>query len=508
MQDSVQSVDGPASEAKAPGPLATSTTPAERPSEQSIYERMWKQPEYRAVAPGEDIAQLFASIARPKPGASLVDLGCGTGRGGLALATFAGLNVTMVDFAANCLDDDIRPILEAQAHAIRFVQADLTQPIQVKAEYGYCTDVLEHIRPEDVDAVINNCLMAAQHVFFQISTVDDVCGALIGHPLHLSVHPFDWWLKKFRDRECAIHWSASSENACMFYVSAWQDVSKIVEVGVLNIDEDTVRKNVKYNVTRGFVQAQPHVTTDVECIILGGGPSLNQNVEHIRALREDGAKLICLNGSHDWALDNGLLPSAQIVVDARPFNARFTRRPALPQPDIGYNGCRYMFASQCDPAVFDGIPPEQVLLWHTTAEMVRDVLDEQYGDTETWWGIPGGSTVLLRAIPLLRMLGFKRFHLFGCDSCLGEDEAHHAYAQPENDDPFVMPVTCVGRIFHCHPWMASQAEEFQDLVKVFGNEFELAIYGDGLLKFMLDAAAAADEQAASTPEVGTAPSGS
>lgn len=492
-----------------PAPAAAGDcAPAARPSEQAIYEAMWQHPEYRHVAPGEDIAQLFVSIARPSPGATLVDLGCGTGRGGLALATFAGLNVTMVDFAANSLDEDIRPILEAQPHAIRFVQHDLTRPVPVKGEYGYCTDVLEHIPPADVDAVINNCLMAAQHVFFQISTVDDVCGGLIGHPLHLTVQPYEWWLKKFRDRECAIHWSAQTDNACMFYVSAWQDVKKIVDVGVLNIEEEVVRQNVRTNTARGFAQAIPHETNDTEVMILGGGPTLNDHVDEIRALREQGVKLICLNGSHDWALDHGLLPSAQIVVDARSFNARFTRRPALPQPEIGYAGCRYMFASQCDPAVFDGIPPEQVLLWHTTAEMVRDVLDEQYGDRETWWGIPGGSTVLLRAIPLLRMLGFKRFHLFGCDSCLGENEVHHAYSQPENDEQFVMPVTCAGRIFHCHPWMASQAEEFQDLVKVFGSEFEVEVYGDGLLGFILEAAAAAgDTLDASALEVGTASSG-
>jgi hypothetical protein len=491
MQDTDQQV-GQAPAADAPGLSAV-----DRPSEQSIYEEMWKRPEYRVVAPGEDVAQLFASIARPPKGATLVDLGCGTGRGGLALAVFAELNVTMVDFASNSLDEDILPILEAQPHAIRFVQADLTKSVPVKAEYGYCTDVMEHIPPADVDAVLNNCLMAAEHVFFQISTVDDVCGALIGHPLHLSVHPYEWWLKKFRDRECIVHWSASSENACMFYVSAWQDVKELVKVGTLNVPEELVRENVRKNIARGFAQAQPHETNDFDVILLGGGPSLNKHVEEIRALREDGAKLVCLNGSHDWALEHGLKPSAQIVVDARAFNARFTRRP---QPE-----CRYMIASQCDPSVFDGIPPEQVLLWHTTAETVRDVLDEQYTDKEAWWGIPGGSTVLLRAIPLMRMLGFRRFHLFGCDSCLSEDEAHHAYAQPENDEPFVMPVTCAGRVFHCHPWMASQAEEFQQLIRVLGNEFELAVHGDGLLRHILvSAAEAGDAMDSSAQEVGTA----
>ncbi len=63
-------------------------------------------PEYRVVAPGEHLAQQFLAQARPRKGASVIDFGCGTGRGALMLAVLGGLNVTMVDFARNCLDDE------------------------------------------------------------------------------------------------------------------------------------------------------------------------------------------------------------------------------------------------------------------------------------------------------------------------------------------------------------------------------------------------------------------
>ena len=184
-------------------------------------------------------------------------------------------------------------------------------------------------------------------------------------------------------------------------------------------------------------------------MIVGGGPSLPQHIEKIKQLRANGVKLITINNAYNWCLDNGLTPSAMVMVDARKFNARFTK-PVV-------EDCKYFIASQCNPSVFEGLPKDRTYIWHTQADLLKDILDEQY---KTWWSVPGGSTVLLRAIPLFRMLGFKRFHLFGCDSCLGEDEMHHAYEQKENDGQLVMPVNVSGKIFNCNPWMVSQAQEF------------------------------------------------
>ena len=85
-----------------------------RPLEKDLYKKVWDMPEYRKDAPGEKVAHEFLAQAKPKAGASVLDLGCGTGRGGLNLAFFGGLDVTLVDFAPNCLDADIVPMLETQ----------------------------------------------------------------------------------------------------------------------------------------------------------------------------------------------------------------------------------------------------------------------------------------------------------------------------------------------------------------------------------------------------------
>lgn len=463
------------------------------------YGRIWAHPEYRKVAPGEGLASVFLAHARPRPGAEVIDFGCGTGRGALMLCLLGRVKVTMVDFVRNSLDPDIQAALKTQPHALTFVKADLEVRLPVAAEYGYCTDVMEHIPPKKVERVLINILKAAQHVFFSISTVDDSCGALIGERLHLTVQPATWWRKKLTDIGATIHWDEEVSDGYLAYVTAWSDGQKVVDGGVLNIQEQQIRANVAQNITGAWQPMRPHMINTVECMILGGGPSMVQHEAEIRAQRAAGVKLITLNGAYIWALEHGLVPSAQVVVDARPFNTRFTR-PVV-------DGCKYFIASQCDPGVFEGLPPDRTWVLHTAPGLVKDLLDAHYGDGG-WYAIPGGSTVLLRAIPVFRMLGFTRFHLYGCDSCLmmtpsvgaqGDPPPqllHHGYAQPENDSENVIAVTTNpgGRIFHCHPWMIAQAQELLETIRVFGHEIELAIHGDGLLAYMLRTVAELDLQ--------------
>jgi hypothetical protein len=455
-----------------------------RTIEQTKYETMWAHAQYRVVAPGEDVAPIFLAQARPAAGAEVIDFGAGTGRGALLLAMMAGVKVHMLDFAANCLDADIREIVNAQPH-FNFTQHDLTQPVPIQARYGYCTDVMEHIPPHQVDIVLRNVLQAAEHVFFQISCVDDSCGKLIGDELHLSVHDYAWWLKKLQQFDVAVHWSEDKSTHCMFYVTSWQPGDALVDAGEINVPNQTILQNVEANLAANWMELRPYEINNNEILLLAGGPSLNDFEDEIRWRQAQGANVVTLNNAYHWAVSRGITVGCTVVVDAREHNARFTH-PVVDKT-------QYLIASQCHPSVLEGLPRDRTFLWHTTAMEIRDLLNRH---RKIWYGVPGGSTVALRAIPLLRMLGFQKFRCYGWDSCLIDGKSH-AYEQSENDEDYICPVTVGNRVFRCTVWMASQAHEFMNLIRYYGDEVQLEIAGDGLLAhILLTGAQMFDEQQA------------
>ena len=175
-------------------------------SEREKYQLMWNYDAYRVNSPGEGIVDLFLEVARPD--SLIVDYGCGTGRAGVKMHE-AGHEVLLIDFADNCRDD--------KAQALPFIQWDLTKPCPASSHYGFCTDVMEHIPPKDVETVIDNIMASSRTVFFQISTEEDHMGIYIDKTLHLTVKPHSWWKELF-EKNYNVTWEREEPHTALFLI--------------------------------------------------------------------------------------------------------------------------------------------------------------------------------------------------------------------------------------------------------------------------------------------------
>jgi SAM-dependent methyltransferase len=160
--------------------------------ERAKYEQMWAVEEYAVNSPGEQYLPIFLDMAKPRSGATVLDAGCGSGRGAIALGKagfdVSGCDLTRVDFWPD---------------EIPFTEACLWHELAPKiptVDWVYCCDVLEHIPTAFTMLVIARLLSVAREgVFFSISTVPDIHGAWIGTALHQTVQPFVWWRDAIRE---------------------------------------------------------------------------------------------------------------------------------------------------------------------------------------------------------------------------------------------------------------------------------------------------------------------
>lgn len=265
-----------------------------------------------------------------------------------------------------------------------------------------------------------------------------------------------------------------------------------------NVDNSTLLCQISENIRRGLPQIMPHPANADTALLVCGGPSLARTERELVEEVWRGRKIVTVNGAYQWCIDRNLKPSAAIMLDARRFNARFFETSVV--------NCKYLLASQCHPEAFDLLKDRELLIWHAIgsgSEEELKLLDKYYfqENTDDWPAertrprrhyhpVTLGTTVGIRAISLLRMLGFQRIDIFGLDSCWMAGN-HHGYRQCENDADHMIDVwlrpsdDSAVHNFTCSPWHVKQAEDFKALIKERGNLFQLSVRGDGLIATMM-----------------------
>lgn len=264
------------------------------------------------------------------------------------------------------------------------------------------------------------------------------------------------------------------------------------------IDRAEVRKRAGETMLRGLPTFKDCDNRSQEWAIVGGGPSINDCVDEIRALKQRGVYIVTVNKSHDWALENGIVPWGHVLLDPKEWVAGYVSRPR--------NDVRYFVASQCHADTFEALKDYPVYVWHAGQEFdVDGKTISEPGDylrthwpTTPWFMLPGPTSVAPRAIHLgaaMAPVRVRKFHLFGLDSSRSSGRMH-AYSKTEAPDAHSGQIMAKhqgrGFVFDTNSHMARQWADFD---KFAGEHrawiadgrlpkgFSLTVYGSGLLPF-------------------------
>ena len=230
----------------------------------------------------------------------------------------------------------------------------------------------------------------------------------------------------------------------------------------LNTSRNVMVQQLKRNLERGLPQFKEECPEHKGvAVIVGGGPSLKNTIL-------PPGDIFALNGVHDWLIDRNTVPKFHVLLDARPDNASFVQNPS--------HDVDYLIAGICHSEVFDALKDEHVILWVPDMDEIQDMDCLRVG---------GGATVGMKTMYLAYLMGYRRFHFAGFDSCY-HDGHGHAYEQSLNDGEEVIDVIAAGRRFKCAPWMAKQADEFQKQArKLIDLGCDLTVHGHGLIPWMV-----------------------
>lgn len=252
-------------------------------------------------------------------------------------------------------------------------------------------------------------------------------------------------------------------------------VQGICAVGAVTDDDRWV--NVGAAIKRYSARIEPAEPHGRVALLACYGPSLKDTIGTIQAAAGE-VDVVSVSGSHDFLLENGVVPKYHVECDPRPHKALNVDKS---HPDV-----TYLIASVCHPEYFDKLGDAAVRLWHvSTSEHVLRLINE-CGENPKHI-ISGGGSVGLRAIPLLYAMGYREIHIHAMDCSFkseGEGIAQWAgkHAGKKQD---CCEVLCDGELFISSPVLLTYATGFFESIQKV-TDLSIRLYGKGLLQSMCE----------------------
>lgn len=318
-----------------------------------------------------------------------------------------------------------------------------------------CTDVLEHLESEeDAGQVVATLFSAAkQFVFASISCKEAVKTLPDGRNAHTLIRDPEWWKNLFCGFDTPwVIVCTDAQKQVVFSNFDWREQQKI-EVKTRNcVPDEQICAQVEYAQSLGLPWAVPCRPNDDTVVVVSGGPSWTHHIEAIRALQNDGAKVVCVKSSHDELIRQGIVPWGCCLLDPREKVRDFVSNP---HPEV-----RYFTATMVHKVTLDRLIEKnaKVFLYHALVGAGEHEIADRNGMM-----ILGGSSAAMRFLPMLRFLGFRHFKLFGFDACFGSETKVKGYESAHVAGE-QLSVAVNGKEFNTDTELLAQVQDFNELM--------------------------------------------
>ena len=242
---------------------------------------------------------------------------------------------------------------------------------------------------------------------------------------------------------------------------------------LVNTPENEIRNNIRINSAKDLEWIKLVKAHDGVAVLVGGGGSVQDEIENIRLLKSKGATIFAMNRASGWCSEHNISVDYQCLLDAKEESRSL----------VDHTAKQHLIGSQVNPKTMDSI--KSPIVWHcnTDSDMEKDFPQERI-DAGGYVLLSGGSAVGTSALTMVYALGFRKFHIFGYDSSHTEGKSH-VYSQPMNRFIPNVDITWGERTFMTSVTMKSQAEDFQVISQMLQQlDCDFSVYGDGLLQTM------------------------
>ena len=188
---------------------------------------------------------------------------------------------------------------------------------------------------------------------------------------------------------------------------------------ICNTTDEAVASNIKENSAKDLQWLKSETEHEGKAILVGGGASIEDEIDKIRFLVEQGGVVFAMNGASQWLRNQGILVDYQCIADAKEETAKL----------IDYKAKQHIIASQAHPKTMDSATDP--LVWHLGIADIEDLFPTERVKQGGYVILGGGSAVGNSATCVAYALGFRDLHIFGFDSC-HKDGKSHAYGQMMN----------------------------------------------------------------------------